>query len=289
MRGTLGTRRGAENWRILWRLAPAFAVALVVLGVPSTGGASGATVIADWQMDEAPGARYLIDQGPSGIHGQIGTSVQSGVAVQGSVGHRFSTVAPDTSPLNPERLDLVGHDARLNPGSGDYAVTVRLRTTRPQGNVVQKGQSATTGGFIKIDMDEGRVACTVIGSAGSAFVRSTQSIANGVWRQVRCVRTVDELVLSVDGVVVDRRRAVTGTIANTWPLTIAGKVSCNQTSVGCDYFSGDLDRVTLERSGDPLASPPATTTTTSPGGSSTTAPTTTTVAGPTTTMPIIVK
>ena len=29
---------------------------------------------------------------------------------------------------------------------------------------------------------------------------------------------------------------VLGTTANTWPVTIAGKISCNQVTVGCDYF-----------------------------------------------------
>lgn len=276
MRGTHGTRRGVHTWKTLWRLAPAVAVALVVLGVPSNGGASGATVIADWQMDEAPGARNLLDHGPSALHGRIGASVRSGVDAQGAVGHRFSTVEPDTSPLDPERLNVVDHDPRLNPGTDTYALTVRLRTTRPQGNVVQKGQSLTTGGFIKIDMDEGRVACTVIGSEATAFVRSPQGIANGAWRQVRCVRSTDELVLSVDGIVVDRRRVATGAVANSWPLTIAGKASCNQTSVGCDYFSGDIDRVTVDRSADPVGALPTTTTTTSP-------------ISPTTTRPVIVK
>ena len=133
-------------------------------------------------------------------------------------------------------------------------MTVRLRTTSPQGNVVQKGQSSSTGGYMKIDMDDGRVACGVIGSSGSLHLRSARSIADGAWHEVRCVRRADEMVLSVDAVVVDRqpwRRPAT--VANTWPVTIAGKSSCNQASVGCDYFSGDIDRVLLERSGDLLA------------------------------------
>jgi hypothetical protein len=249
-------------------------VAWVAMVAPS--GAAGSATVADWRLDEPAGAHVLVDSGPSGLDGVIGASVGVGVVQQGATAHRFSTVAPDTSPLDPQRLDLVAHDDRLNPGAGDYAMTVRLRTTSPQGNVVQKGQSSSTGGYMKIDMDDGRVACGVIGSSGSLHLRSARSIADGAWHEVRCVRRADEMVLSVDAVVVDRQRGLTGTVANTWPVTIAGKSSCNQASVGCDYFSGDIDRVLLERSGDllaPAATPPPTS-----------LPPTTTTAAPTTTV-----
>ena len=134
-------------------------------------------------------------------------------------------------------------------------MTVRLRTTSPQGNVLQKGQSAAVGGYMKIDMDEGRVACVYLGSAGSSHVRSAESVADGAWHELRCVRTANEVVLSIDGAVVDRQRGAMGEVANEWPVTIAGKGSCNQVTVGCDYFSGDIDRVLMERSGEPFAPP----------------------------------
>jgi hypothetical protein len=280
--GRGATRRGS----VWWRVAPLpVAVALVWAALTTPSGAAGATVLADWRMDEPAGADVMVDSGPWGLDGHLGTSVRPGVVEQGSTAHRFSTVEPDTSPLDPERLDLVAHDGRLDPGSGDYAMTVRLRTTRPQGNVVQKGQAPSTGGYFKIDMDEGRVACLFMGSAGSVHLRSPASIADGVWHEVRCVRTADEVVLSIDSIVVDRRRGATGTVANTWPVTIAGKSGCNQVSVGCDYFSGDIDRVLLERSGELLA--PATSTTSTTVGPSTSTATPTTVRAmslPTTTV-----
>jgi hypothetical protein len=31
-------------------------------------------------------------------------------------------------------------------------------------------------------------------------------------------------------------------------MTIGGKVKCNQTTTGCDYFDGDIDRVVIETS-----------------------------------------
>ena len=166
-------------------------VAWVAMVAPS--GAAGSATVADWRLDEPAGAHVLVDSGPSGLDGVVGASVGVGVVEQGATAHRFSTVAPDTSPLDPQRLDLVAHDDRLNPGTEDYAMTVRLRTTSPQGNVVQKGQSSSTGGYMKIDMDDGRVACGVIGSSGSLHLRSARSIADGAWHEVRCVRRADEM------------------------------------------------------------------------------------------------
>jgi hypothetical protein len=40
----------------------------------------------------------------------------------------------------------------------------------------------------------------------------------------------------------------TGTIANTRPLTIAGKLNCDQVNTTCDYFAGDLDYLKIETS-----------------------------------------
>lgn len=276
--------RDPRSWRaVASRLAPIVVTTVVVWFAGTVpGGAAGSTIVADWQMDEPAGATVLVDHGPQGIDGAIGSSVVTGAIVDGAVAHRRSQVDPDGSPVDHGRLAVAGPDDRLNPGSGDFAVSLRLRTSSPQGNVVQKGQALAEGGYVKVDMDEGRIACLYLGSAGSAHVRSPASIADGAWHEVRCVRTDDEVVMVLDGDVVSRRAAVTGTVANDWPVTIAGKGSCNQVTVGCDYFSGDLDRVVFDRSGSlafpaaPVTGPPTTTppTTVPPTTVPTTLPTT---------------
>ncbi|MCB9376824.1 MAG: hypothetical protein H6515_13280 [Microthrixaceae bacterium] len=204
-------------------------------------------VVADWRMDEPPGSQTLIDDGPDGLDGTIGSQVSSGVEEQGAVAQRRAAVAPDEPPVAVDRLAEVPHDKRLNPGDGPYAVTVRLRTTSPKGNVVQKGQFGVPGGYFKIDMDDGRVACLFLGSKGSSHARSRRSIVDGRWHEVRCERDGDDLVLRVDGAEVARRDKPVGSIDNTFPLTIAGKLACDQVERFCDYFSGDIDRVLIER------------------------------------------
>jgi hypothetical protein len=208
-------------------------------------------VVAAWEMDEEEGATTLVDSGPDGLDGRVGAEVRVGVEEQGATGHRWVVVEPDALPVAIERLTQVPHDDRLNPGDDDVAITVRLRTTSPQGNVVQKGQVDVPGGYFKIDMDEGRVACLFFGSEGSANVRSKEAIDDGAWHEVRCVRRADGMALYVDGEQAASREAVTGTVSNTYPLTIGGKLDCDQVTLFCDYFSGDVDRVLLERSSSP--------------------------------------
>ena len=67
-------------------------------------------------------------------------------------------MSPTAPPPKPERLVQV-NDSRLNPGNRDYAVTVRFRTTRSYGNMIQKGQSQTPGGYFKWEIPSGILMC----------------------------------------------------------------------------------------------------------------------------------
>jgi hypothetical protein len=57
--------------------------------------------------------------------------------------------------------------------------------------------------------------------------------------------------MTVDGSVVARLTGPTGSIANTWPLSIGGKYECDQINVTCDYFVGDIDWVRIETQSTP--------------------------------------
>ncbi len=52
--------------------------------------------------------------------------------------------------------------------------------------------------------------------------------------------------LWVDGVRVGRNTGPTGSIHNSHPLSVGGKQKCNQVSVGCDYFSGEVDSIWIK-------------------------------------------
>jgi hypothetical protein len=229
------------------------AVVIALAGVVATAAPSHAAIdrpVAVWQMNEPAGSRTMVDSSGNGLNGVIGTDVLVGTALTGGgTGYRFTFVQPNQPPANPERLVQVPHNARLNPGTGDFAVEFRMRTTHSFGNVIQKGQSGSAGGYFKFQQPNGKISCLFRGSAGSSTASSgTVRVNDGAWHTVRCERTSASVVMTVDGVVTGRNRNPTGNIANTRPITIAGKLNCDQVQTTCDYFAGDLDYVKIETS-----------------------------------------
>jgi hypothetical protein len=224
------------------RLAPAgAALAFAFAGV---GPAVAATTVADWEMNEPAGASTMHDSGPSRLSGTIGSAVQTGVHVGGATAYRWSVKNKDGK--HPERLVKVS-SSLLNPGTGGFVVTIRLRTGAGDQNIIQKGQATTTGGMWKIDMVKGHVKCTFKGSQGRAGVSSRQTIWDSVWHTVRCERRSTGVSITVDGGSSRTTSGTTGKIANRSPLAIGGKSSCNPPSVQCDYYVGLLDRVVIKR------------------------------------------
>jgi hypothetical protein len=216
--------------------------------------AAASTTIANWQMNEAARSSVMVDSGPNGINGSVGGAVQTGVTYAGATGYRWSSTNPNGFPAKPERLVQVP-DARLNPGSRDYAVTVRFRTTHSYGNMIQKGQSETPGGYFKWEIPSGRLMCLYRSRdsrgnlLGQKAVTAPVPLNDGAWHTVRCEKTVDRVTMTIDGTTVVRSsRSTIGPIANTMPLSIAGKVQCDQVKVTCDYFAGDIDWVRIEAS-----------------------------------------
>ena len=206
--------------------------------------------VATWQMNEPAGATTMVDSSGTGIYGTIGAHVQVGTALSGGgTGYRFPYLQPNTPPADPAHVVRVAHDSRLNPGSGNFAVEFRMRTTHSFGNVIQKGQAGAGGGYFKFQQPSGKISCLFRGSLGSSTASSgTVRVNDGAWHTVRCERTASSVVMRVDGVITGRNSNPTGTIANTKPLSIAGKLNCDQVTVTCDYFAGDIDYVKIQRS-----------------------------------------
>ena len=121
-----------------------------------------AAALANWQLNEAAGARTMVDSSGNALNGTIGTHVQTGIALSGGgTGYRFPYIRPNTPPADPEHLVVVPHNTRLNPGSGNFAVEFRMRTTHSFGNIIQKGQAGSKGGYFKFQQPSGKVsACS---------------------------------------------------------------------------------------------------------------------------------
>ncbi len=219
--------------------------ALVVAGLTAPAAAAGPR--ASWQMNEAAGATVMVDSSGHGLDGTIGAQVQTHVSSAGRTGYFFShTTNGKADPADPQRLVTVPNNALLNPGSGDYSVTITTRFSPSANyrNLMQKGQTGTPGGFFKLEVDRGGVTCLFRGSSGSGAV-GTGMINDSAWHTLTCARTAGAVTMTVDGRQTARRSVVTGTISNSMPLAIGGKPACASATVECDYFAGYVDSVVI--------------------------------------------
>ena len=71
---------------------------------PTSASADATIVLAQWNMDEAPGATTAVDSGPNGMGGVIGSAIATGVGVNGATGYRWSSVKPNEPPAKPEGI-----------------------------------------------------------------------------------------------------------------------------------------------------------------------------------------
>lgn len=139
----------------------ATATALTISTALSASGAA-TTTVTSWTMTEPTGATVMTDASGNGLNGSIGSAVKTGTSVAGAAGgtaYRWAFTKPNAAPTKPERLVKVPDSPLLDPGARDYAVTIRYRTTQAFGNLLQKGQSGTAGGYWKFQAPKGVLGC----------------------------------------------------------------------------------------------------------------------------------
>jgi hypothetical protein len=202
-----------------------------------------ATPTAIWEMNEAPGSRVMVDSGPNRLNGSIGSEVQ----VQGQ-DYYFPTLTNRQPPTHPQHLVTVPNNSRLNPGTGNYTIKTQLAFTTSGTNIVQKGQSGTTGGYFKLEAHERKVACYFRDSAGHGATAYSGFVDDGVSRTYQCDRVGSVVRLYVNGVLTKSQTAAggLGSIANSSPFVIGGKSKCDQVKIECDYFGGSIYRVEID-------------------------------------------
>jgi hypothetical protein len=230
----------------MWvRLGKSLAVA-AVLTLAFAASASAAT-LADWEMNEGPGATTMVDSSGH-VNGTIGSAVQTGVSILGATAYQWPFASPTAPPPKPERI-VQANSSSLNPGSGTYTVSLRFRTNQHFGNIVQKGQAGAAGGYFKIENPNGRINCVFRGVVSGKLVRkavqASQVTSDNAWHVATCTRTSTGVTLTIDGVVAGTARGNTGNISNTRPISIGGKLNCDQVNTTCDYFTGALDWVKI--------------------------------------------
>ncbi len=228
-------------------------VIIVAFGAGSVAAVSAPTTpssknpAAIWEMNEARGARVMTDTSGHHLNGTIGNKITTGYATQGVVGYSFPYVN-NSSPYDPGHVVTVPDNALLDPGTGNFSVTVSFEYTQTNRNIIQKGQETTTGGDFKMEITNGIVDCLFRGASGNGGVGAPAGLIKpGTFHTVTCARTATQVQMTVDGKVVATTQHATGNISNSLPLSIGGKVDCDGTKVECDPFVGAINRVEIDR------------------------------------------
>ncbi len=236
------------------RLMTGLAVmASLALAAPSTAAGRAASTpqtVLDLEMNEAPGATVAVDTSGLGHNGAIGKHL---VAHNGYI--TWDRHSPDEHIYyGADHLIMVNDaaDGSLDPGTGNFSVEFRFRSTAKFGNVIQKGQATTVGGQVKFQQPKGYMSCMFKTPTGTASIKSSIFTSDGAWHTIRCDRTPTEVDLYVDGVFNKRIRHTTGNLDNKKPWTIGGKFDCDTSKPGtgadsCDYWAGDMDYVRITK------------------------------------------
>jgi Laminin G domain len=219
--------------------------------------AAATVLVADWEMNDAPLATVMVDNSGNGHDGAIQSNaaplLTTGVISGPDTVFRWSNVKPNQPPATPQRVVQID-DPALNPGTKDWAISFRYRTSHPFGNIVQKGQSESKGGQIKFQLPKGQISCMFKGASGARkSVKTINAYDDNQWHVVRCERTAAGVTMTVDGGAgaggeTRTIRGATGNLSNTIPMTVGGKINCDQHDITCDYFAGDIDWVKVESS-----------------------------------------
>lgn len=203
-------------------------------------------VAANWQMNDGPGSRTMNDSSGNGLDGVISPDAAAQGLTSNGQYLSWTSRCPTCLPVQIGRVVQVPDDDSLDipDPSATYTLEFRFRTTHGYGNYMQKGQSTTNGGQIKVQGPGGRVQCLFKGANGNRVgTGSPTPLDDGQWHTVRCVHTATQVKEYVDGVHVATKNGSTGPINNKQPFTLGGKKNCDQGEITCDYFAGDIDYV----------------------------------------------
>jgi hypothetical protein len=229
------------------------ALMIVFLGAGSvfafgaSASAASTNPVAVWPMGEGKGATVMIDTSGHHLDGKIGNKITTAYIKDRVQNYSFPFV-DNRSPYDPGHVVTVPDNSLLDPGTGNYSITVSFDFTINDRNIIQKGQATTPGGFFKMEIANGIIDCLFRGSGGDGGVGSPPGLVKaGTLHKVACIRTATQVQMKVDGRVVSTTHHATGSISNSLPLSIGGKTVCNGTKVQCDPFVGTINWAEIDR------------------------------------------
>jgi PKD repeat protein len=205
-------------------------------------------VTAFYEMNEPAGTTVMTDSGPNGLNAPVDpTGINSGVAFDGATGYNWVHRAPEQAPPSPERVIQIPDNSNLEPVNSTFTIEIRYRTKENFGNITQKGQAQSVGGQWKIQSPGGIPSCLFSGSGGQVATGAKTPLNDNEWHNLTCTLTSAGVTMWVDGEFRNRKNGPTGTINNGIPMTVGGKINCDQVDITCDYFSGQIDYIKITK------------------------------------------
>lgn len=223
------------------------ASAMAIATAPLSSAASETT--ANYKLDEPAGASTMVDSGPAGLDGQVGSGVQTGKGWGGLTAYKWPFVQRIGTRYLPERIVTVPDADLLDADGTSFEVSLRFRTKQAEKNIMNKGQSGNRDGFWKIETGNGKVKCVFRGPNRGLSLVSRTVVADDKWHTLTCTLTENSLTLVVDDQAPKTRVGSTGPIDNRRPLSIGGKSNCDQVKIDCDYYSGWMDDIRITKAG----------------------------------------
>jgi hypothetical protein len=195
------------------------------------------SVVGLWHLDETNGTTAH-DSSGNGHDGAINGTVTLGVpGVSGSTAYSF---VPKSNVIVPDAPDL-------RPGTANVTISYWLNATTPPAkgdyDIFVKGQSGSSGGQIKIEVQQnGQASCAFGGALGTKQLQAGPNVIDGQWHKVICQRVGNQIIETVDGQTFSVTKA-TGAITVTDPIRLGAHEGAAPLR-GSDWYNGVLDEVT---------------------------------------------
>ncbi len=198
------------------------------------------TVVANYQMQSDTGTTMADSVGSNdGViaAGAAAAGLDTHAASEDGFGYQWA--APTV--VSDNRVVTVADAAELDPGSQEFAVEVKVKTSATDGVIVQKGLS-TSGGQWRMQLSGGQASCLFKGDTVQGATKSSILVDDNQWHTIKCELTATGTTVYIDDAKDGHQlKPVTG-VDNTAPLWVGGKTGCGSVAT-CDYYVGLVDYV----------------------------------------------